>query len=175
MVILGRQLTSIVAGVTLSVITNKQCNDVMYNNNCHFISLPYFSLLLYSEVDLTEDSSVMPPLLPQIVIPSDSLNHSFFLPVVSNGNPVSWQLGSPLEYYSADAGTPQGITIQQLSGMITVDTQYITPGQYSVQIVFTDLFTELKVSIYLKLSNFSNTLILMILAIALIIANFNMC
>lgn len=147
MVILGRQLTSIVVGVILSIIINKQCNDVMFNDTSHFISLPYFSILLYSEVDLTEDSSLVPPLLPQIVIPSDTLNHSFFLPVVSNGNPVSWQLGSPLEYYSADAGTPQGITIQQLSGILTVDTRYITPGQYSVQLVFTDVFTELEVSV----------------------------
>ena len=106
----------------------------------------FSSLLLYSEVDLTEDLSVIPPFLPYIVIPGDSSNHSFFLPVVSNGNPVSWQLGSPLEYYSADAGTPQGVTVQQLSGMVTVDTRYIIPGRYSVQLVMTDLFTGLEVS-----------------------------
>lgn len=102
--------------------------------------------MLYSEVDLTEDLSITPPFIPQIIIPSDSANHSFFLPVVTNGNPVSWQLGGPLEYYSADAGTPQGVSVQQLSGMVTVETQYITPGQYSVQLVMTDLFTGLEVS-----------------------------
>ena len=88
----------------------------------------------------------MPPFIPQVIIPSDSLNHSFYLPVVTNGNPVSWQLGGPLEYYSADAGTPQGVSVQQLSGLVTMDTRYITPGQYSVQLVFTDVFTGLEVS-----------------------------
>lgn len=88
----------------------------------------------------------MPPFLPEIIIPSDSFNHSFYLPVASSGNPVSWQLGGPLQYYSADAGTPQGVTIQQLSGLVTVNTQYITPGRYSVQLILTDLFTELEVS-----------------------------
>ena len=102
--------------------------------------------MLYSEVDLTEDSSLKPPFLPQIVVPDNSLSHSFFLPVVTNGNPVSWQLGGPLEYYSTDAGTPQGITIQQLSGMVTMDTEYTTPGHYSIQLVFTDVFTGLEVS-----------------------------
>ena len=106
----------------------------------------FSSLLLYTEVDLTEELSVIPPFLPHIVIPADSSNHSFFLPVVSNGNPTSWQLGGPLEYYSADAGTPQGVTVQQLSGMVTVDTRYILPGQYSVQLVMIDLFTGLEVS-----------------------------
>ena len=106
-----------------------------------------YSLLLYSKVDLTEDSAVIPPFLPHIVVPSDSAIHSFFLPVVvSNSNPVSWQLGGPLEYYSADAGSPQGVMVQELSGMVTVDTQYIIPGQYSVQLVMTDLFTGLEVS-----------------------------
>ena len=95
---------------------------------------------------MTEDISLKPPFLPQIVVPSNSFSHSFTLPVVANGNPVSWQLGGPLEYYSADAGSPQGVSVQELSGMVTMDTRYITPGRYSVQLVFTDLFTGLEVS-----------------------------
>ena len=119
----------------------------MYNvMMCYNVDKLFSSLLLYSEVDLREESSIIPPFLPQIVIPSGSSNHSFLLPVVSNSNPVSWQLGGPLDYYSADAGTPQGVTVQQLTGMVTVDTQYITTGQYSVQLVITDLFTGLEVS-----------------------------
>lgn len=114
--------------------------------SCYNVDKFFSSLLLYSEVDLREESSIIPPFLPQIVIPSDSSNHSFLLPVVSNSNPVSWQLGGPLDYYSADAGTPQGVTVQQLTGIVTVDTQYITAGQYSIQLVMTDLFTGLEVS-----------------------------
>jgi len=72
--------------------------------------------------------------------------HSFFLPVVAPGNPVLWQLGGTQEYYSAYAGTPQGVSVEQLSGIVTVDTQYITPGHYSVQFVLTDIFTGLEVS-----------------------------
>jgi len=89
----------------------------------------------------------MPPLLSHIIIPGDMSQHSFFLPVVAPGNPVSWQLGGTREYYSADAGTPQGVSVEQLSGVVIVDTRYITPGYYSIQFVLTDIFTGLEVSL----------------------------
>jgi len=104
------------------------------------------SIWLSSEVDLSEDASLMPPLLSHVIIPGDMLQHSFFLPVIAPGNPVSWRLGGTREYYSADAGTPQGISVEKLSGVVTVDTGNITPGRYSVQFVLTDIFTGLEVS-----------------------------
>lgn len=147
MVTLGRQHTSIVVEVIFSTITSKQCNVMLLYPILVYNFSTVSSLLLYADVDLTEDMSPTPPLLPHIVVSKDTLNHSFFIPVVSNGNPVSWQLGGPLQYYSADSGTPQGITVQQLSGMVTVDTQYMIPGHYSVQLVITDLFTGLEVRV----------------------------
>ena len=51
-----------------------------------------------------------------------------------------------MDYRSSQAGAPQGLEISYTTGLVTWDTSYVTPGDYSVQVIVEDAFTGMRVS-----------------------------
>ena len=50
-----------------------------------------------------------------------------------------------MDYRSSQAGAPQGLEISYMTGHVTWNTRYVTPGDYSVQIIVEDAFTGIRV------------------------------
>ena len=51
-----------------------------------------------------------------------------------------------MDYKSSQAGSPQGLEISYATGHVTWDISYVTPGDYSMQVVVEDAFTGIRVS-----------------------------
>lgn len=98
-------------------------------------------------VDLTHDESPQLPSLPLTHMLSDSSNQAFFLSSISpHGHPLSYSLGSPLDYGDAYAYHPQSVSIDPTSGRLVFNTSHVIAGDYSVIVAVTDLITNVRVA-----------------------------
>lgn len=105
------------------------------------------TLVITAGVDLTYASSPLLPTLPSITFHrSTELQQFFFSAVHPESHPLLFSLGTPRDYRSSHAGTPQGLQVAYTTGHVTWNTSHVTPGSYSVQLVVIDAFTNVQVS-----------------------------
>ena len=105
-------------------------------------------LTVTADVDCRHASSPILPTLPLVTFSrSNALQQFFYVAHHRDNHPLLYQLGSAYNYRSSQAGTPQGLSVSYSTGRVTWDTSRVVPGNYSVQMVVMDAFTNVTVSI----------------------------
>ena len=130
--------------------------------------LPFLSpsLTITITVDFSLMFSLLLPPIPLVHLVSGNSSQQFSYPALtSNGHPLAFLTGTSLDYRSSQAGTPQvcmcvhggvhvlelhrwfiqGLQIGYSTGLVTWDTTYVSPGDYSVQLVVVDVLNGLRV------------------------------
>lgn len=103
-------------------------------------------------VDLTHNSSPLVPSLPLVIMRSgQGRQYMYYSAIAILEHSVSYTFGDAIDYRSVQAGTPQGIEIIPITGHMTWNTDHVTPGDYSVQLVTKDINTNLRVASELRI------------------------
>ena len=102
-------------------------------------------LALSVAVDLTYAGSPVLPVLPIAHFARGLKNGGFFYSAAAPmENQLSYSFGVPIDYRSAQAGTPQTLTISESTGHVTWDTTHIASGDYSTMLAVRDTRTGLR-------------------------------
>lgn len=110
-------------------------------------------------VDLTFSSSPLVPALPLVHWVAAGGNQYFHYPALTSmETSILYSFGDSIDYRSVQAGSPQGLEIVPVSGHMIWNTEHVTPGDYSVQVVTKDIETGLRVAAELRLHLSSSNL-----------------
>jgi subtilisin-like proprotein convertase family protein len=116
------------------------CRRGYLTNNRHTL------LTIYALVNLHYQSSPVIPILPIIDFQVSHIIQVFHFVGKSRGNPLIYSLGEAYNYHSSQAGPPQGLTIDAVTGWLRWNTSLASPGHYSVHVVTQDLFSGVNVT-----------------------------